>query len=98
MTKADLVERAADVVGPCVTKRDCGLVVDAFLDAIKGAMEHGDHIEIRGFGTFKVRHRKARMARNPRTGESLQVPPRVVPVFKPSKHLRGRVDRDSGHI
>ena len=68
MTKADLIEQAADVIGQRVTKKDCGLVVDAFLDAVKEALARGDHIEIRGFGTFKVRHSKARTARNPRTG------------------------------
>ena len=53
MTKADLVERAADAVGRWVTKGDCGLVVDAFLDAVKDALARGDHIELRGFGTFR---------------------------------------------
>ena len=96
MTKADLVEQVADAIGPRVTKRDCGLVVDAFLDTVKDALARGDHIELRGFGTFKVRHRKARTARNPRTGEPVQVPPRAVPVFQPSRHFRGRVDRDYG--
>ena len=95
MTKADLVEQVADAIGRRITKRDCGLVVDAFLDAVKETLAHGDHIEIRGFGTFKVRHRKARTARNPRTGEPVGVPPRVAPVFKPSKHFRGRMDRGS---
>ena len=96
MTKADLVELVADAIGPGVTKRDCGLVVDAFLDAVKAALARGDHIEMRGFGTFKVRHRKARTARNPRTGEPVPVPARTVPVFKPSRHLRSRVERGSG--
>ena len=68
MTKADLVQRAAAAVGPRVAKKDCGLVVDAFLDAVKDALERGEGIEIRGFGTFKVRRRKRRTARNPRTG------------------------------
>ena len=96
MRKAELVEQVADVIGPHVTKRDCGLMVDAFLNAVKDALARGDHIELRGFGIFKVRRRKARAARNPRTGEPVQVPPRTVPVFKPSRHLRDRVDRDSG--
>ncbi len=96
MTKSDLVEQVADVIGPRVTKRDCGLVVDAFLAAVKDTLARGDHIEIRGFGTFKVRHRKARTARNPRTGESVEVPPRAAPVFTPSRHLRSQVDRGSG--
>lgn len=58
MTKADLVERVADAVGPRVNKKECGLVVDAFLDAVKDALARGDRIELRGFGTFKVRHRQ----------------------------------------
>ena len=74
-------------------------MIDAFLDAVKDALARGDHIEIRGFGTFKVRHRKARTARNPRTGEPVEVPPRDVPVFKPSKHLRSRLGRGaSGNL
>ena len=93
MTKADLVERAAGAVGQRVTKRDCGLVIDAFLDAVKDALARGDHIEIRGFGTFKVRHRKARRGRNPKTGEPVEVPSRNVPVYQPSRLLRERVDR-----
>ena len=96
MTKADLVEQVADAVRPRVTKRDCGLVVDAFLDAMKDAVVGGNNIEIRGFGTFKVRQRKARVARNPRTGEAVPVPPRVVPVFKPSTHFSGRVAKGTG--
>ena len=91
MTKADLVARAADAVGPRVTKKDCGLVVDAFLDAVKDALERGEGIEIRGFGTFKVRRRKPRTARNPRTGEPVEVPARAAPVFHPSSLLRDRV-------
>lgn len=93
MTKADLVEQVADAIGPGITKKDCALVVDGFLNAVKVALAQGENIEIRGFGTFKVRKRKTRMARNPRTGESVEVPSRSVPVFKPSKHLRAKVER-----
>ncbi len=74
MTKADLVERAADAVGPGVIKKDCGLVVDAFLDSVKDALERGEGVEIRGFGTFKVRRRKPRTARDSRTGELVEIP------------------------
>lgn len=93
MTKADLVEQVADAIGPGVTKKDCALVVDGFLNAVKLALASGENIEIRGFGTFKVRKRKTRMARNPRTGEPVEVPSRLVPVFKPSKHLRAKVEK-----
>lgn len=93
MTKADLVEQVAEAIGPGITKKDCAQVVDGFLNAVKLALANGENIEIRGFGTFKVRKRKTRTARNPRTGDAVEVPSRSVPVFKPSKHLRTRVAR-----
>ncbi|MDT8339922.1 MAG: HU family DNA-binding protein [Longimicrobiales bacterium] len=95
MTKADLVEQVTEAIGPGITKKDCALVVDGFLNAVKRALVNGDHIEIRGFGTFKVRRRKTRLARNPRTGEAVKVPSRAVPVFKPSKQLQTRVSRSN---
>jgi len=95
MTKADLVERVtasiARTSGPLISKKDCARVVDAFLDAIKDALHEQQNIEVRGFGTFKIRHRKTRMARNPRTGDPVEVSARPVPVFKPSKELRALV-------
>ena len=91
MTKADLVEQVAEAIGPGITKKDCAMVVDGLLNAIKNAMADHEHIEIRGFGTFKVRERKTRMARNPRTGDPVKVPMRMVPVFKPSKEMRVQV-------
>ncbi|NIR42941.1 MAG: integration host factor subunit beta [Gemmatimonadetes bacterium] len=91
MTKADLVEQVAQAIGPGITKKDCAAVVDGFLNAIRQALADGNHIEIRGFGTFKVRNRRARVARNPRTGEPVKVEARAVPVFKPSKNFRGQV-------
>ena len=69
MTKADLVQLASETIGPGITKKDCAVVVDAFLNSIKDAMAEHKNIEIRGFGTFKVRERKSRLARNPRTPE-----------------------------
>ncbi len=92
MTKADLVEQVSKAVGPRVTKKECALVVDAFLAAVQEALARGDGIELRRFGTFKVRRRNARKARNPRTLEPVEVPAYDVPVFKPSRHLRRRVD------
>ncbi|MGE0355215.1 MAG: HU family DNA-binding protein [Gemmatimonadales bacterium] len=95
MTKADLVERVTESIartsGPMISKKDCARVVDAFLDAIKEALKAQHNIEVRGFGTFKIRRRKTRMARNPRTGEPVEVAARPVPVFKPSKELRSLV-------
>ena len=95
MTKADLVERVTAQIsrtaGPMISKKDCARVVDSFLDAIKEALQEQKNIEVRGFGTFKIRHRKTRMARNPRTGSPVEVSARPVPVFKPSKELRAMV-------
>ena len=61
------------------------------LNAISRALSEGKHIEIRGFGTFKVRERKARKARNPRSGAEVMVPAKLVPVFKASNELKGAV-------
>lgn len=85
VTKADLVDQVYEAIGPGVTKKDCASVVDAFLNAVKQALTNENRIELRGFGTYEVRHRKSRMARNPRTGEPVRVPARAVPVFRPSK-------------
>jgi nucleoid DNA-binding protein len=86
MTKAELVEKIAEKTG--LTRTDVAVIVDGFLDAIKQAMKEGNNIEIRGFGTFKIKSRKARKARNPRTGEEVPVPDRIVPVFKPSNEFK----------
>src|SRR6202049_352104 len=95
MTKADLVEPVTESIaqtsGPMISKKDCARVVDSFLDAIKDALKDQKNIEVRGFGTFKIRQRKTRMARNPRTGAPVEVSARPVRVFKPSKELRAMV-------
>lgn len=89
MTKADLVEVISSETG--VSRHHTGVIVDGVLDAICRALSEGRHIEIRGFGTFKVRERRARRARNPRSGSEVLVPAKLVPVFKPSKELKAQV-------
>lgn len=89
MTKADIVARIAQTTG--MTKADTSDVLDALLEAISAALGRGEKIEMRGFGIFKVESRKARVARNPKTGQEIRIPPRAVPVFKPSDHLKARV-------
>ena len=89
MTKADLVERVSEKTG--LTRTDVAVAIDSLLDSIKKALEEGHNIEIRGFGTFKVKPRKARKARNPRTGEVVPVPDRNIPVFKPSNEFKNSV-------
>jgi nucleoid DNA-binding protein len=89
MTKADLVEQVAEKTG--LTRTDVAATVDSFLDAVKRTLENGSNIEIRGFGTFKIKPRKARKARNPRTGDVVPVPDRKIPVFKPSNEFKNLV-------
>ena len=89
MTKADLVEEISGTTG--VSKNHTAIIVDGLIDAVCRALSEGKHLEIRGFGTFKVKQRKARTARNPRTGEPAPVPERKVPVFKVSKELKDLV-------
>jgi nucleoid DNA-binding protein len=91
MTKADLVETVVEKTG--LTRTDVAVVVDKFLGTIKEALESGNNIEIRGFGTFKIKQRKARKARNPRTGEEVAVPDRKVPVFKPSNEFKAIITK-----
>jgi DNA-binding protein HU-beta len=98
MTKADLVDIVAGKTG--LTKRDVALVVESLLEAIKSSLAKHRHIEIREFGTFKVKRRKASMKYNPRDrSQKVVVPEKMVPVFKPSKFLKERVnwgDRPGG--
>lgn len=69
--------------------------VDVIFEEISSALERGDRVELRGFGAFSVRHRDARVGRNPRTGESVNVPAKKVPFFKAGKELRMRIN--NGH-
>jgi nucleoid DNA-binding protein len=91
VTKADLVEKVAEETG--LTRTDVAVVVDRFLEVVKKAVEQGHNIEIRGFGTFKIKIRKSRKARNPRTGEVVPVPDRKVPVFKPSNEFKNLITK-----
>ncbi|MFQ5607218.1 MAG: HU family DNA-binding protein [Candidatus Zixiibacteriota bacterium] len=91
MTKADLVEKVAERTG--LMRTDVSVVVDSFLDTVKKTLEGGHNIEIRGFGTFKIKLRKSRKARNPRTGEVVPVPDRKVPVFKPSNEFKNMITK-----
>ena len=93
MTKADLVRAVSAETG--IIRKDVSLAVDAFLDSIKDAMKDGKHIEIRGFGTFKLKVRKERIGRNPKTEEKVKVPSRVVPNFKFSRAFKDEVDNSN---
>jgi nucleoid DNA-binding protein len=89
VTKADLVEEISSRTS--VSRNHTATIVDGLLEAVSIALTEGKHLEIRGFGTFKVRERRARRARNPRSGTEVLVPAKLVPVFKPSKELKALV-------
>ncbi len=86
MTKADLVEQVT-ALGD-LTRKDSEVIVETIFDSVIGALQSGDKIEIRGFGSFRIRQRNARIGRNPKTGAKVEVPAKRVPYFKPSKELR----------
>lgn len=91
MTRSDLVEELANRFGQ-LTHRDAEFAVKAILDAVGDALVRGHRIEVRGFGSFSINRRPPRMGRNPRSGESVAIPEKRVPHFKPGKALREAVD------
>lgn len=90
MTKADLINELAKVAN--LTKKDSETIVGTVFDTITEALARGDKVELRGFGSFRIRRRRARRGRNPKTGMSVNVPPRRVPFFKVGKELRHLVN------
>ncbi len=92
MTKADLVEEVAKVTS--LTRKDSEVIVDTLFESVIKALKAGDKLEVRGFGSFRVRQRNARVGRNPKTGEKVEVPAKRVPYFKPSKELKDLINQD----
>lgn len=93
MTKAELVEIVADRTG--FTKTETAVIIENFLNVVKDVMMEGNTIEIRRFGSFKLKERKPRVARNPKTGNPVDVEMRVVPVFKPSKIFKDQIIKNT---
>ena len=91
MTKSELVQRLAES-HPHLYHRDVERIVSTVFEEIGSALERGDRVELRGFGTFSVKHRDARVGRNPRTGDTVEVAPKTVPFFKTGKQLRDLVN------
>ncbi|PIP01577.1 MAG: integration host factor subunit beta [Zetaproteobacteria bacterium CG12_big_fil_rev_8_21_14_0_65_54_13] len=91
MTKSELVEIIAEQQEG-ITRREAEVVVNTIFSVIGDALATGDHVELRGFGSFTTKARQARIGRNPKTGEAVSVPAKAVPHFKPGKDLRERVD------
>jgi len=90
MTKADLVEEVSRALA--ASRKDAELVVENVFDAIVQALRSDEKIEIRGFGSFRTRRRRGRIGRNPKTGARVEVPPKRIPYFKPSKELKELVN------
>ena len=90
MTKADLVEEVVRVVE--LPRKESEAIVETIFESIIGALQSGDRIEIRGFGSFRTRQRRGRIGRNPKTGAKVDVPPKRIPFFKPSKELKDHVN------
>jgi integration host factor subunit beta len=93
MTKAELVEdvaRAAEL-----TKKDAERLVEIVFESIIDTLNQGEKIELRGFGSFRVRERGARRGRNPKTGDPVDIPAKRVPYFKPGKELKELINEDS---
>jgi integration host factor subunit beta len=92
MTKSELCEHLSEITGT-LNKKEAELIVNTIFDSIRDALAAGERVEIRGFGSFSIRERDARMARNPKTGESVSIDGKKVPFFKTGKELKELVDQ-----
>ena len=90
MTKAELIEDVSRAVE--MSRKDSEVIVETIFESIVKSLRTGDKIEIRGFGSFRTRQRDARVGRNPKTGARVDVPPKKIPYFKPSKELKDLVN------
>lgn len=91
MTKSELIEIISNQQDQ-ITRKESEVVVNSVFQAIANALSAGGRVELRGFGSFSTKKRQSRLGRNPKTGESVYVPAKMVPHFKPGKELRERVD------
>lgn len=91
MTKSELVEKIVER-NSMLTRKESEMIINIVFDSMTEALQTGDKVEIRGFGSFTVRERGAREARNPKSGEVVDIPAKKVPFFKTGKELRERVD------
>lgn len=92
MLKSELIE-TLEIENPHLSPAEVERVVGVFFESITQTLEKGARVELRGFGTFSPRHRKARAGRNPRTGEVVSVPEKYVPFFRAGKEIREKIDK-----
>ena len=90
MTKAELVEKVANQIN--LTKKQTEVVVNTVFSSITDSLAEGKKVKLRGFGSFRIRQRNARVGRNPKSGQKVDVPSKKVPFFKAGKELRELVD------
>ena len=95
LTKADLIEEVLNVTE--LPRKESETIVETIFDNIIAALQKGEKIEIRGFGSFRTRERRGRVGRNPKTGEKVEVPAKKIPYFKPSKELKDFVNHAAAH-
>jgi integration host factor subunit beta len=95
LTKADLIEEVLNVTE--LPRKESETIVETIFDSIIGALQKGEKIEIRGFGSFRTRERRGRVGRNPKTGEKVEVRAKKIPYFKPSKELKDFVNNAAAH-
>ncbi|MCZ6669450.1 MAG: integration host factor subunit beta [Acidobacteria bacterium] len=93
MTKAELVEEVSRVSE--LTKKHSEVIVDTVFQSIIDAMHNDEKIELRGFGSFRIRQRRSRQGRNPKTGDRVEVPAKKIPYFKPGKELKELINNNS---
>ena len=91
MTKSELVERLLEA-NSLLTRKDSEIIIDIVFDSIRNALKGGEKVEIRGFGSFTIRQRGPSEARNPKSGEMVEIPAKKTPFFKTGKELRDRVN------
>jgi integration host factor subunit beta len=90
LTKADLIEEVLRLTE--LPRKESETIVETIFDSIIAALQKGEKIEIRGFGSFRTRNRRGRIGRNPKTGTKVEVPAKKIPFFKPSKELKDFVN------
>ena len=95
LTKADLIEEVLRISE--LPRKESETIVETIFESIIDALQKGDKIEIRGFGSFRTRQRRGRIGRNPKTGAKVDVPPKKIPFFKPSKELKDFVNNSESN-
>lgn len=93
MTKSGLIDRVSENINE-LTRKQTEIIVETVFESMKEALSRGEKVEIRGFGNFRLKKRRSRTARNPKTGQTVEVPPKSIIYFKVGKELREAINRN----